>query len=192
MTVLALVWYWNGLDPSASNCGIVCSSARKYRPARKASAKLIPSTEIPKPENIGRIVTAPKSENRSARKSRSITSPCEETAHSEREEYAPGLNLGGLQLHRFPTSAGADLVRIVEDELCLQLVGLVVHLGSEQEQHGLWIDQNLDALVFNDLIGRADFVGIFDRVGLAGAATILDADAKANDFGIRASGKLKN
>src|SRR6266576_7242693 len=35
-------------------------------------AKLIPSAEMPKPENIGRIVTGPKSENKSIRRSRSI------------------------------------------------------------------------------------------------------------------------
>src|SRR5258708_38626363 len=51
---------------------MVWSSARKYSPARSAMAKLIPSAEMPKPENIGRIVTGPKSENRSIRKSRSI------------------------------------------------------------------------------------------------------------------------
>src|SRR6266403_316363 len=51
---------------------MVWSSARKYSPARSAMAKLIPSAEMPKPENIGRIVTGPKSENKSIRKSRSI------------------------------------------------------------------------------------------------------------------------
>src|SRR5664279_2277096 len=72
VTVLARVWYENGVEPSASNCGVVCSSARKYKPDRSASAKLVPSADMPKPENIGRIVTGPKSENRSIRKSRSI------------------------------------------------------------------------------------------------------------------------
>src|SRR5260221_12853015 len=51
-------------------------------------AKLIPSAEIPKPENIGRIVTGPKSENRSIRKSRSII--CVVPA------YEPGPILRGL------------------------------------------------------------------------------------------------
>ena len=39
---------------------------------RSASAKLVPSAEMPKPENIRRIVTGPKSANRSIRKSRSM------------------------------------------------------------------------------------------------------------------------
>ena len=41
-------------------------------PPRSASAKLMPSAEMPKPENIRRIVTGPKSANRSIRKSRSM------------------------------------------------------------------------------------------------------------------------
>ena len=47
VTVLVRVWYENGFEPSASNCGIVTSSARKYSPARSASAKLMPSAEMP-------------------------------------------------------------------------------------------------------------------------------------------------
>src|SRR5262245_51392260 len=47
------------------------------------------------------------------------------------------LDLGGAQLDGFAAAAGRDLVRVVEDELGLHLVGLVVHLGAEQEQHGL-------------------------------------------------------
>src|SRR6185437_2649171 len=51
---------------------MVSSSARRKRPPRSASAKLVPSAEMPKPENIRRIVTGPKPENRSIRKSRSM------------------------------------------------------------------------------------------------------------------------
>src|SRR5258707_10154714 len=51
---------------------MVCASARKYSPLRSASAKLVPSAEMPKPENIRRIVTGPKSANKSIRKSRSM------------------------------------------------------------------------------------------------------------------------
>ena len=178
---------------------MVCSSARKYRPARSASAKLVPSAEMPKPENIRRIVTGPKSANRSIRKSRSMCTVVPASrAHtpsrivrrwsSLRHAAAwvpawPGrrdsLNLRSRQLHRFAAAAGADLVRVVEDELRLHLVGLVVHLGAEQEQHGLGIDQDLDALVLDHLVGGTDLVGIFDRVGLPGAAAVLDADAQA-------------
>src|ERR1700688_3311405 len=74
---------------------MVASSARKYRPARSASAKLMPSAEMPKPENIGRIVTGPKSENRSIRKSRSMaplmlrasSRPCAGTHNTEASRY---------------------------------------------------------------------------------------------------------
>jgi hypothetical protein len=33
-------------------------------------------------------------------------------------------------------------------------------------------------------------MGVFDNVGLAGTATILDADAQAYDLGVRALGQL--
>src|SRR5205807_3468241 len=162
-------------------------SARKYKPDRSASAKLVPSAEMPKPENIGRIVTGPKSENRSIRKSRSIGCRSTERAslcqirHCERSEAIQlreaswiasshallamttrgriaklPVHLCSLQLHRFAATTGAGLVRIVEDELRLHLVGLVVHLGAEQKQHGLGIDQDLDALVFDHLVGGTD------------------------------------
>src|SRR5438105_11698397 len=158
---------------------MVCSSARKYRPARSASAKLVPSAEMPKPENIRRIVTGPKSENRSIRKSRSMAMP-------------RWSDLRRHELHGFAATAGRDLVRIVEDELGLHLVGLVVHLGAEQEQHGLGIDQDLDALVLDYFVGGAHLMGIFDRIGLTGAAAILDADAEADDCRIGARGQLGN
>ena len=58
------------------------------------------------------------------------------------------------QLHRFPAAACAGLVRIVEDELRRQLFGLVIHLCPEEEQHRFGIDQDLDALVLDDLVGR--------------------------------------
>src|SRR5581483_4885544 len=51
-----------------------------------------------------------------------------------RSENAERLSdFGGLELHGFAAAASRDLVRIVEDELGLHLVGLVVHLGAEQE-----------------------------------------------------------
>src|SRR5437879_13417028 len=113
---------------------MVASSARKYRPARRASAKLVPSAEMPKPENIRRIVTGPKSENRSIRKSRSMAMP-------------RWSDLRRHELHGFAANAGRDLVRIVEDELGLHLVGLVVRLGAEQERPGLGLDQDLAVFV---------------------------------------------
>ena len=54
-----------------------------------------------------------------------------------------GRVLGRLELHRFAAAAGRGLVRVVEHELRRQLLGLVVHLGAEQEQHRLRVDQDL-------------------------------------------------
>src|SRR5215475_6400885 len=205
MTVLARVWYWNGFDPSASNCGTVASSARKYSPARSESAKLTPSTEMPNPENIGRMVTGPKSENSSIRNSRSMAQASRSSSSWRKPgPITPGRSLAKtgkratwyrhlsrsrdhavwvlafarttaraklavdfrrLELHGFAAAAGRDLVRIVEDELGLHLVGLVVHLGAQQVQHGLGVDQDLHALVLDDLVGGADLMGIFHGVG---------------------------
>src|SRR6266404_2180141 len=80
------------------------------------------------------------------------------------------------ELHGFAAAAGAYLVWVVEDELRRHLVDLVVHLGTEQKQHGLRIDQYLDALVLNDLVGGTNLVRIFDGIGLAGATAVLDPD----------------
>src|SRR5215813_8565889 len=98
------------------------------------------------------------------------------------------VDLRGLELHGFAAATGRDLVGIVEDELGLHLVGLVVHLGAEQEQHGLGIDEDLHALVLDDFVGRADLMGIFDGIGLAGAATVLHTDAQSHDLGVGALG----
>ena len=100
--------------------------------------------------------------------------------------------LGRLELHGFAAAAGTNLVRVVEDELGLHFIGLVVHLGAEQEQHGLRIDQDLHALVLDDFIGRADLMGVFDGIGLSGTAAVLDADTKADDLGIGALGQFGN
>src|SRR5580692_197262 len=175
------------------------------------------------------MVTGPKSENRSIRKSRSMAGSgfcsvipaqrlrrcrwrCEPPSASlegwsraqplwpsfeaRKKARAPqddvawrkklAVDLGGGQLHRLAAAAGRDLVRVVEDELGLHLVGLVVHLGAQQEQHRLGIDQDLDALVLDHFVGGADIVGIFDGVGLPGAAAVLDPNPKADDLGIGA------
>src|ERR1700692_2078569 len=99
---------------------MVASSARKYRPARNASAKLMPSAEIPKPENIRRIVTGPKSENRSIRKSRSML------PHSSldrgREGFWPPLppnRTGGFPAYGSPV-AGFLIVNVSRVQALLQ------------------------------------------------------------------------
>src|SRR3954468_4642978 len=161
------------------------------------------------------MATGPKSANRSIRNSRSMAGfpgraaqPSYHRRHCERSEAIQivaaetvwiassqvllamteklPVDLCRAQLDRLAAAASGDLVGIVEDELGLHLVGLVVHLGAEQEQHGLRIDQDLDAAVFHHLVGGAGFVGVVARVGLPGAAAVLDADAQADDFRIGA------
>src|ERR1700694_4270072 len=105
---------------------MVWSSARRKRPARNASAKLVPSAEMPKPENIRRMVTGPKSANRSIRKSRSMRGPRPYPLSRLKAGTTTWLNRRRLELHRLAAAAGRDLVRVVEDELRLHPVGLVV------------------------------------------------------------------
>src|SRR3954468_14342604 len=161
---------------------------------------------MPNPENIFRMVTGPKSANRSVRKSRSMSpqpqrqslmvrrrvsavsnhaAPYLASGHPSRRARCAllrmrsrraerGLHLRRRQLHGLAAATGGNLVRVVEDELGLHLVGLVVHLGAEQEQHGLGIDQDLAATILDHLVGGPHFMGVFDRVGLPGAAAVLD------------------
>src|SRR5207237_2829710 len=75
----------------------------------------------------------------------------------------------------FAAPAGGSLVRVVENELGRELVDLVVHLGTEQKQHGLRVDENPHAFVLDHLVGGIDLLGVFHRVGHTGAAAVLDA-----------------
>ena len=74
---------------------------------------------------------------------------------------------------------------LLKTKLDEQLVDLEIHLRAEQEQQRLGIDQQLDALVLDDLVERRGAFGEFHRVGHAGAAAILDADAQADDRLVR-------
>jgi hypothetical protein len=58
---------------------------------------------------------------------------------------------------------------------------LVVHLGAEQEQHRLRLDENAHSFVFDHLVERIDLFGVFHGVAHAGAAAIFDADAHRRD-----------
>src|SRR3954464_13271401 len=117
---------------------------------------------MPKPENIRRMVTGPKSENKSSRKSRSMSANSASTAGA-----ALTAGLRSRQLDRLPATASTGLVRVVEDELRRHLVDLVVHLGAQQEQHRFGIDEDLHALVLDYLVCWPDIVRIFHGVGLA-------------------------
>src|SRR3569832_283794 len=108
------------------------------------------------------MVTGPKSENRSIRKSRSIAPPVPQNRLGRTAtRAASAFDVGRLELHRLAAAAGANLVRIVEDELSLHSVGLVIHLGAEQEQNRFGVDQDLHALILDDFVGRANLMGIF-------------------------------
>src|SRR6266508_4419729 len=139
-------------------------------------ANIVPSAKMPAPPNMRRTATGPKAAN-SSRMSSGDTAAF---------QWMPllvrlGRRLRGrLELHRLAATAGRGLVRVVEDELRGELVGLVVHLGAEQEQHRLGIDEHPHALVLDHLVELLDALGIFHGVGHAGTAAVLDADAHAD------------
>src|ERR1700733_10558799 len=127
---------------------------------------------MPAPPNMRRTVTDPKAANNSRMSSGPTAAPrpCARLR-------ALLLSLGRrLELHRFAAPAGPGLVGIVEHELGGELLGLVVHLGAQEEQDRLGVDQHAYALVLDQLVGRLDLLGVFHRIGHAGAAAVLDAD----------------
>jgi hypothetical protein len=69
------------------------------------------------------------------------------------------------------------LVGVLEDEARLQLLLLVVHLGADQEQRRLGVDQELDAAGLDHLVHRLLLVGELQRVAHARAALAAHADA---------------
>src|SRR5207237_10228768 len=82
-------------------------------------------------------------------------------------------------MERFAASAAALLVRIPEDEARLDLLLDVVHLGTQDEQRGLGIDQNRDAVLLDQLVHRVPLVGIFEGVAEPRAALAAHADSDA-------------
>src|SRR5215218_440506 len=70
--------------------------------------------------------------------------------------------VGRRELYRLAAAAGRGLVGILEHELRRELVGAVIHLGAEQEQHGGGIDQHARAFALDDFVAGLDGVGVFD------------------------------
>src|SRR5262245_7575294 len=119
---------------------------------------------MPAPPNMRRTTTGPKAANSSRIASAST---------GGKPQLGSGFGCR-LELYRFAAAAGRRLVRIVEYELRRELVGLIIHLGADQEQHRFGIDQDAHALVLDHLVGGLDLLGILHRVGHAGAAAVAD------------------
>src|SRR4029078_118856 len=152
------------------------------------SANIRPSRKMPAPPNMRRTVTGPKPERCSLMKARY-------SLLAAMDRLFGGDRLGGLQHHRLTAAASRGLVRVIEDKARFQCRFPVVHLGAEQEQDCLWIDEDLDAFVLHDLIERALLFGPFHGVFHAGAAAILDAEPQGDprvaalaDDGLHAQG----
>src|SRR5829696_6349366 len=116
---------------------------------------------MPCPPNMRRVSTTPRGSKRSRMASASTALP-----------GGKELRLGGRDRDGFATAAGRGLVRIVEDELRRELGGLEVHLRPEQEQHGLGVDEDLHALVLDDVLTGLAALGVLHRVRHAGAAAV--------------------
>src|SRR5688572_7085653 len=78
---------------------------------------------------------------------------------------------------RLAAAAPALLVGILEGEAGVELVFHIVHLAAEQEHGGGGIDEDGDALLLDHVLEFLAVLGVFDDVGKAGAALLLDADA---------------
>src|SRR3954452_8370478 len=120
------------------------------------SAIISPSTKTPCPPNMGRTETGANSRKRS----RSASASTKVSVRVRR-----GCIRRRGELHRFAAAAGRGLVRVVEHECRREFVDLEVHLGPEQEQNRLRVNQELHALVLNDLVELRGLLGIFHRIG---------------------------
>src|SRR3954452_17680835 len=148
---------------------MVSVSALRWITSRATSAIIRPSTKMPWPPNMRRTDTGPNSRKSSWIVSASISAPSksgyrfcvrarEDDARTRLVRFGGGRISGRRQLHRLPTATGRGLVRVVEHEGRGQLVHFEIHLGAEQEQHGLGIDQQLHALVFDNLVEVRDIL----------------------------------
>src|SRR5262245_52728577 len=97
-------------------------------------ANMVPSAKMPAPPNMRRTLTGPKALNSSAMSSGDM--PRSPRPAALIRSFARGLRRR-LELDRFAAATGRGLVRIIEHELGGELVGLIVHLGADQEQHRL-------------------------------------------------------
>src|SRR5436309_1821466 len=171
---------------------MVSVSALRWITSRATSAIIRPSTKMPWPPNMRRTDTGPNSRKSSWIVSASISAASKSgyRLRSARENGSQNALLVGLgggringwrELHRLPTATGRGLVRIIEHEGRGQLVDLEIHLGAKQEQNGLRIDQQFDALVLDHLIELRRVGRIFHRVGHAGTAAVLHDDTDARE-----------
>src|SRR3954452_5953048 len=83
----------------------------------------------------------------------------------------------GLDMEGLAAAAATLLVRITEHEAGLQLLLHIIHLGAEDEQGRLGIDQHGNAVLLDHFVRRLLLVGIFDGVAEAGTALAAYADA---------------
>ena len=69
-------------------------------------------------------------------------------------------------------------VRVVEDELCRELRLLEVHLGAEERELRLLVDQDGHAVLRHLLVKLVLLRGVVEDVAEAVAASLADADLK--------------
>ena len=84
-----------------------------------------------------------------------------------------------LDVERLATAAAAFLVGIAERKAALQLFLDIIHLGAEDKHPRFRIDEDRDALVFDNLVELALLVGIFERVAEARTTARAHADTNA-------------
>ena len=72
-----------------------------------------------------------------------------------RPGFRRAASAAGVKIDLLTATAGAGLVRVVKHEARAETVGTIIHLGTEQEQHGRRVDQDAHALVLDQLIEQA-------------------------------------
>ena len=96
------------------------------------------------------------------------------------------LSVRVIHAHRrdgdgFAAAAGAGLIGIIEAETGGQLVRLIVHLRPEQEQDGLRLDEDLDALILDDVFARGRGLGVGHGIFHARASALFHANTQPRD-----------
>ena len=86
-----------------------------------------------------------------------------------------------LELDTFATAAFASLVRVLESEVRGHLALLEIHHRAEEEECGFGLDKDVNPFIFNVIVACDGLAHVCQRVGLARAAGVLDADADAED-----------
>lgn len=112
------------------------------------------------------------------------TSVSMSSAESEECQYPDSLTSFQAPTHKaLATSALLLDIRVVEDKLARNLVLLPIHLAPNYTKECLAVNEDLYAVLFDDLVELARFVDVFEMVGHPCATFVAHSDT--NEFRCR-------